>query len=340
MSSLPISKYCGLAPKLYAQYGSGRPAAMSTAHHARCAGDEGPMMRLTDDEREEVTSWQKPTDVVFEDGTTLAYADAAKEVEVCLSPMGWPCERDEALCVGHLDFAWIVQLPEPKRSPMVHETKIAYVADIKKSRWTTPEGTDSLQLHAYGMAYAQKMGCAGYVVGIFIPTEGEWIWSKTIIWLGSVVHGEIWAAILASATNEGEQGSLGHHCSNCYARLHCPEWTLPAALASTALAPLAAGQVPTAEKAAEMVQLVKAGKQLFDQAEENLKEWVRRGELRVLDGDREWKPVKTAGRMSWDSEKLESALGDGVAKFKKKGADFPTFRWVKKREGSLNGQGK
>jgi hypothetical protein len=320
MSSLPISKHCGLAPTLYGQFGSGRPAAMSSAFHAHVAGDHSLILRLTDEEREELADWRAPTNVILADGTTLIYADAEKELEVCLSPMGWACTADEAISVGHLDFAWTVG--DESGHPL------AYVADIKKSRWTTVDGPESLQLHAYGLAYAQLRGCVGYCTGIYIPTEGEWIWSKRLIEIGSDEHAAIWSELLAAATHESDVGSTGPHCSNCYARLHCPEWTLPAVLAPTILGPLAAGQVPDPARAADLVRQLIAAEALYAKAKTNLKEWVRRGQLQVIDGDKQWAPVKMTGRVGVDREKLERELGGEAERFLTKGNDYLQFRWI------------
>lgn len=325
MSSLPTAKYCGLAPVLGAKYGAGRAAAVSSAFHAQCAGDPSLLLRLTDEERADLADWKRPTDVVLEDGIVLAYADAEKELEVMLPH---PTDFLAEPMVGHLDFAWVRQLPKPSV-----KTMIAYVADIKKSRWTTVDGPESLQLHAYGTAYAELRGCLGYCTGIFIPETAEWMWSKGITWLGSMEHNEILAELIAAGTHTADKGSTGAHCSNCYSRLHCPEWTLPAVLSTTALAPVAEGIVPTPEQAAEMVRWIAAldgEKGLLAKAKGHLKEWVRRGHLTVIDGNKQWVPVTTAGRESVDREKLEAELGGDAKRFIRKGPDFLTYRWIKR----------
>lgn len=320
MSSLPIAKFCGLAPKLYGQFGSGRAAAISSAFHAKCAGDSSLLARLTKEELDEVEDWKEPTGVDLGNGVVLTYDAAVKELEVCLSPMGTSCGRDQALTVGHLDFAWIVS-DEGNRS-------IAYVADIKKSRWASA-GPDTLQLHAYALAYALANDCYGYCTGIYIPTEQLWQWSNQLIEIGSDEQAEIWGQIVAAATNQSETGSWGPHCSNCYARLHCPEYLFPAALAPTLLGPLAeGGALPSAEKLGELVRVLQAGEKVFEVARERLKEAVRRGEAKVVDGEQMWVPVNTKGKESWDSEKLGAALGGDASTYRKRGPDYPQYRWV------------
>lgn len=332
MSSLPIAQYCALAPKLYAEHGAGRSAAISQAFHARCAGDESLMLQLTDAERAELREWKRPADVVLPIGiggdvgsATLRYTDAEKEIEVCLSEMGMPCNREEAMLVGHLDFAW-------------SRHSIAFVADIKKSRWTTVDGPETLQLHAYAMAYAQMRGCEAYCTGIWLPVDGEWMWSRRTITLGSPEHAEIWARILWAASEERpgqptHQASTGPHCDNCYARLHCPEHVLSAVLSTTELAPVAAGQVPTSEKAAQMlrwISLLDGDNGLLAKAKDQLRQWVKRGELQVSDGNKIWGPVAMPGRKSLDRGKLEKQLGD-LGAYESVGAPYDQFRWLKRK---------
>ncbi len=316
MSSLPQAQYCGLAPRLGEQFGAGRPAAMSTAFHAMCAGDRSLLHRLTDAERKEVESWQPPPDLAMPPHV-LKYAEADKELEVCLDAFGQACEPADAITVGHLDFGW-------------HFGTTAYVGDIKKSRWTAADGTDLLQLHAYGMAYAQLRSCSAYVVGIWLPVDGEWIWTEEPVLLGSAEHARIWGEIRAAALNTSATGSTGPHCSSCYSRTHCPEWSLPAALAPTVLGPIVLGKMPSPEEAGRLVKLLSTYDELADKAKRQLKVWVERGELEVIDGAKKWVPVECKGRESIDREKLEAELGDGAARFVKRGANFEQMRWVKR----------
>lgn len=329
MSSLPIAQYCGLAPKLYAEHGAGRAAAMSTAFHALCAGNESPMLSLTAAEREELSEWKKPADVIV-DGTPLPlhYDDANLELEVALSHGGYPCQASSAMVVGHLDMGWI--------RPMGGNRTIAFVGDIKKSRWTTVDGPETLQLHAYGLAYAQEAECDGWTTGIWLPIDGEWIWSERVIMLGSEEHAEIWAKILWACDSEDlarQSASTGPHCDNCYARLHCPEFTLPAVLSTTELGPVAAGMVPSPEQAAKMLRWISAldgDNGLLAKAKGQLKQWVGRGELVVEDGDKVWGAVQMPGRKSLNRKKLEASVGD-LSAFETVGAPYDQFRWLKRK---------
>lgn len=323
MSLLPLTVYCGQAGALSKQYGAGRPAAMSQAFHAAAANAPDALelfARLSDVERAEIAQWKPVAEVVL-DLVVLRYADAEKELAIGLDEFGFYCEPDspDCLTVGHLDFAWIVD-------------GVAYVGDIKKSVWTTADGPESLQLHAYGWAYARKNNCHSYVTGLWCATEGEWLWAKDVVELASERGQQIWERIYAASSRETAEASTGSHCRSCWSRLHCPEYTLPAALQSTELAPAANGMVPSGPEAAVFLQRLQTLEELIELAKKNLQEAVRRGALRIEDENgKVWGPVEMKGRASVDVKKLRAELGDGADKFMTKGAPFTQFRWLNAR---------
>lgn len=327
MSLLPIVRFCGKAGALAREYGAGRPAAMSQAFHASQAGGgeaASLLALLTDSERAEVEKWNPVADVVIGDAV-LVYREAEKELAVGLDEFGAYCEPGSPDCisVGHLDFGWVHQTDDFQR--------IAYVGDIKKTVWTTIDGPESLQLHAYGWAFARKYGCDAYCTGLWCATEGEWLWSKEMVALSSERGQQIWEAIYSAATKSEAEANTGGHCRSCWSRLHCPEHVLPAALASTELAPLAAGHLPTAEEAPEFLARLQTLGELVDLCKKNLQEAVRRGAIRIEANGKVWGPIQVKGRASVDVAKLREELGD-VARFMKQGAPFDQFRWINSKE--------
>lgn len=325
MSILPLSAACGGAAALSAQYGAGRPAAMSSAFHgsmAKAPGWEDLLARLSDVERAEVQSWKPPATVVLGD-VTLDYASAEKESALGLDEFGSFCLDAYAITIGHMDFGWVRG---------INGHSIGYVADIKRQVYTTPDGPESLQLHAYGRAFAEKHHCAGYCTGLWLATEGEWLWSKEVVMLGSPRADQLFERIRAAATAEGEY-STGEHCRHCYARTHCPEWALPVALAPTWLGPVAAGNLPSdPEKAAELVLQIQHAEDILDKAKKNLQEGVRRGEIVVRDpkSGKVWGPVEMTGReSSLSPADLRGMLGESAEQYIRRGAAFQQFRWLK-----------
>lgn len=316
ISLLPISEFCGKAPILSEQYGAGRAAAMSSAFHASQAGAENAgalMSRLTASEMEEISTWHPPATVVFGD-IALEYSAAEKEVEVTL-------RVGDLDIVGHVDFAWAKGIPGGQR--------VAYVADIKKSVWTTADGPESLQLHGYGWAYAEQTRCDAYVTGLWCATEGEWLWAKETVWLDSTRGLAILERIKFAASNRSDEASTGEHCGRCWSRMHCPEYLLPAALGETWLAPVAeGGDISLVD--ASFIHKLSALEKMIDVAKEQAKAAVKRGLLRVRDPEtgKIWAPVEMKGRESVDAKKLRAELGDDAKRFMRQGAPYDTFRWL------------
>ena len=330
MSLLPLTVFCGQAGELSRQYGAGRPAAMSQSFHATAAKAPNALelfARLSDVERAEIATWKPVADVEMTwqgHGWVLRYSEAEKELAIGLDEYGQYCdpESPDCLTVGHLDMAWRTPRPD----------SVAYVGDIKKSVWTTADGPESLQLHAYGWAYARKHGCESYCTGLWCATEGEWLWSKEIVTLASERGQQIWERIYAASSRTSSEASTGSHCRSCWSRLHCPEYTLPAVLQSTELAPAATGMVPSGPEAAVFLQRLQTLEELIDLAKKNLQEAVRRGALRIEDENgKVYGPVEMKGRESVDVKALKEKLGDGASQFLKKGAPYTQFRWLNAR---------
>jgi hypothetical protein len=331
VSLLTITQFCGKAAELSERYGAGRPAAMSTAFHARQAGAKNApelWARLTEEEQEEIQGWSSPKDVVL-GNTCLAYAEAEKEAEVALDYGGQAVEADdpEVLTIGHVDMYW---------APLTIEGyRVAFVGDIKKSAYTTEDGPEALQLQAYGWAVARKHQCDAYVTGLWLAEEGEWLWSKQWVVLESDRGRLIWDRIRYAATHRSDEASTGEHCRHCWSRLHCPEHLLPAPLGAIekTLAPLCEGgdislvDHNTILRLQALEELVKKAKKVAQAA-------IERGVLKVQDPDsgKIWAAVQMPGRERFDVEKMRAELGEQVAsRFISRGAGYPQFRWLKPR---------
>lgn len=344
MSMLPITQYCGMAGQLAVGMGAGRAAAMSTAFHAKCARIGGlptaetterewifqrAWALLSDSEKEEVRQWKLPDDVTV-GLVDLKYADAEKEIALGLDDFGYHTDDPaQALTWGHMDYGWV----EPLFAAADREThtgKVAFVEDIKKTVWTTKEGPASLQLHAYGRAYALKHGCSHYVTGIWLATEGRHMWSNEWVELDSARGEEIWDRIYHAAKNTGEFAT-GDHCDGCWQRLHCSQHVLPAALADTYLAPIAEGHMPTDEEAAEMLIRAKRGIEVLEKAVENLGQWVKHGKLTVQTDTKRWAAIETKGKEKLDTAAVERALGRPLDEFMVRGVGYSQLRWVNRK---------
>ena len=222
MSSLPIALYCGHSAKLSNEHGAGRAAFQSTAYHAKIADDpEWTTLwaRLTPEEQEEASGWAMPSDVDLGNGVVLKLEDAHKEIEVKLdSSLSCPLMGSKhPVSTGHIDFCW---------DPVIMEdgTKVVYVGDAKRTRFTSE--VDSLQLDAYGWAWALKCGADAYGVGLWILEDHEWVWRKEFVYIDSFEALAIGQKLSIAIANEGE-AVTGDHCSSCYGRQYCKEYLLP-----------------------------------------------------------------------------------------------------------------
>lgn len=319
ISLLPVAQYCGLAPVLSEQHGAGRAAAMSQAFHALCARAEDAkekLARLTPKELAAIGTWKAPGEVKLPSGRVLKYDDAEREQPVGLTLSGEWADDGNVVTCGTLDFAWVAD-------------GVAYVADIKKSSWTV-SGPDTLQLLTYGYAWAKKHGCSAFVTGLFIAETGEWVWDDSVRELDDFSSLDLWARIMYAATNRSDTGSPGDHCKNCYGRLYCPEWVLPAAAADTVLAPVAAGGLESLdpEKLSELVLYCQRVKGVIEKVEEQAKEMARRG-TPVSDGKgKVWKATQCKGRESLNQTRLLLDHPE-MAKYYERGQPYSQFRWSK-----------
>lgn len=237
ISLLPISRFCGRAGALSERYGAGLAAAVSKAAHAHFAGRPEArelMARLSDDDQRMVENWERPSTITLQEGddsVVLDYESAIKEFPVAINIWGDACQRDdpEVLTAGTLDFAWVRRC---------WNMKIAFIGDMKKTTYTTPNGTASLQLHGYARAYAKLTDCDAYVVGIWVLEDAQWQWQTSPpIRLDSPEADKIFETIAASALNISEEATTGPWCRECWGSEHCDEYLLPAVFASTELAP-------------------------------------------------------------------------------------------------------
>lgn len=332
ISSLPVTKFCGASARISELSGSGRAALMSTWFHAYCADPGGAATEtawrlLTEDEQEECAQWSKPTDVETAGGVTLTYAEAEKELEVRLRFQDGP---DDIESVGHLDMAW-----KPMR---IDGLEVVHVGDIKRQRWTTADGPDSLQLHGYGWAYAKQTGAQAYVTGIWLASEGEWRWSSDPVVLETAYACEIREELIHAMRKRDDFAPDGVHCRSCYGRIKCPEYALGALRGESWLAELGVdedGNVPNIGGLNDdtLKRMLLAAKNMQDIGEAVVKQinaLVERGRfLHDEETGKVYARVPCRGRESVCSAKeLREKLGPMAEQYISRGAGFFQKRWI------------
>jgi hypothetical protein len=319
-SSLGVAEFCPRSSDLNEQSGISRAAIISTAWHAKLAGNDTLIGELHPDEREEVATWGAPTDAEVRmgirdcDRINLDYDSAEKELHVQV------LERDTLITEGTLDFAWVRE---------VAGRRWAFVADLKRSTWAIPEGPDCLQLAAYGHAYAALRSCDGYTPGLWSGTDSEWSWGQPVD-LTSPEALDLWLRVKRAARNDhrlktkddDKRFVTGAHCGACYGRQRCPEY---AVLAITALD---FEEVEEAN-AARMLLQAKSMKEKAELIEANVKVFAERGGV-VKDPatGKVYLPTVTKGRESLDKEALLKDYPDAT-KYWRRGKPGQMFGWRK-----------
>lgn len=341
ISALPMVRFCAKASEM--SVGSGRAAVMSSAFHAMCAQPPEAaslLARLSDEERETVMSWQPPADVKV-GSVILKYREAAHEVPVAFTAKGMPCPHGspEALTEGHLDMAWEVVLNSMSTGAKGGQAnsnacKVAYVGDIKKTQWTTLDGPDSLQLVAYGFAWALMNGCDAFACGIWMATEGEWHWGD-LVWLDSDRGLELWEQVCAAANNTSGEYATGSHCRGCYSRLRCPAYLVAPGDVQPALELL---QRPLTEDdndaLVDLLLKADAAKDAANVVRELAEEYAARFGLRDPKTGKEFRPIQCKGKEGFDAKglkkdaEIDPAL-EPALKYFKKGAPYEQWRWLR-----------
>lgn len=214
------------------------------------------------------------------------------------------------------------------------------VVDLKKreqwyaGRLTEPD--QNLQLHAYGMAWAIRSGATSYALSMCLFGDGDasMLWSKVHQMANS---SEMLDRIRRINERSGDITAVGRprplpnagpHCLQCYQRIHCPAWLLPAHEGETALTPLTSKGELTKDNAGRALCAVMALEEAASRAREVLKGFVL-AEGPIVVGEREWGPVMMPGRKSGPSVgDLEAA---GLVHLIKEGRPFEQWRLQKKR---------
>lgn len=316
-SALPISQFCAKSAAL--NLGSGRAAAISSCFHARCAGDDKwreMYARLTDEEQDEFDKMLRPSPVQVE-GAELLYDIAAKEAPLGLDEYcGFvPKGSVEAVTEGTCDMYWI------------HD-HVAYVADIKRSEWTTSDGPNSLQVKGYALAVCAKHHdeVDGYVCGIWAAQEGLWSWGEYTP-LDSEQCMRDWERVKAAALNIDGDFSTGRHCRGCYARTRCPAYLVPPEHAQDGLAKYLSGEIDR-PRVLELLAFVERVEETCKMARGVIKADVDRNGP-IPDGEGKiYGPVNCRGKAKLDKVALETDYPELIQKYTSLGQDYAQYRWT------------
>lgn len=331
-SSLGVAEFCPRSAELNEQSGISRTAIISTAWHAKLAGNDTLVGELHPDERKEVATYGTPTTAVVrhDNAVTTVYADGTAQDQTVFTELDYESAEKELhvrvqdgnkglVTEGTLDFAWVRE---------VGGRRWAFVADLKRSTWAIPDGPDCLQLAAYGHAYTQLRSCDGYTPGLWSGTDSEWSWGAPVD-LSRPEALDLWLRIRRAATNDhrlktkedDKRFVTGAHCGACYGRQRCPEYAALTADGSVAEV--------TPENAAELLLKAKAMTELAERITDNVKAFSGRGGV-VKDPTtgKVFLPVQCKGRLGLDKAAVEKA-GIDLSQFQKRGNPYLQYDWRK-----------
>ena len=297
MSILPVAERCGLAPHLADRYGAGMAAQQSTAYHAWIAkspGWEELWNALTDEQRGECEGWGVPAEATDVPGLGDYTGKWSHEVELQLTEdleaHSTLDPDDMGVSTGHAD---LIASGVP-----IGEQRMTLSPDFKRTRHTShPE---SLQVHAYGWTSAKAAGDDGYIPGIYVLDEGEWWWGEPVTF-GTERAERIGGRLRAAMLNSADTGTMGPHCTECYARMHCPEFLIPVTSLVRQKEPdldleaFAGEKELTAEMAAKAVLALKGLKELAELIKSTLQAFSHQNDGIEADG-KVWSGQKTNPR--------------------------------------------
>jgi hypothetical protein len=187
---------------------------------------------------------------------------------------------------------------------------------------------DSLQLHFYGYSLATEECADEYHVGIWILDEARWVWRAPMDMYST--EAAVMADVLRAAVeNVSDTGTTGPHCHGCYARLHCPEHLLPAALGvSGGLAPYTRPGGITADNALQALGVYKSAADLVAQMRSQVEAWARENGG-IPDGNgKVWRETQRAGATTLDAKLLRAEMPDVYDRYARPGKPGSGgFRW-------------
>jgi hypothetical protein len=334
ISSLPVAEYCAMSDKIGVDVASVN-AARSTCFHSFAETGRWPesVNNLPEQDFAEIQRWKVPTVLVHKDGDNLVrleYKDSIKETRVSLDkefnfvetrdgilPGEIENEYPNVMCSGTADMAWHIP-----------SLNLVVVEDIKSSVFAVKSREKSLQLHAYGIAFAKKLGAKYYKVGIWDATDGKH-------YMGTVIDVDSWECeeykerIRVASTNQGDQFTTGTHCSGCWKRDICPAHLVATPPEGSEFAAVL-GPNPSESDVRTAMVSARSMETLSKKIMDICKGWSERhGGIRSEDGTKVYKPVLRNGQKRVSLELLQADLGlENLDKYKTQGNEFVVFDWV------------
>ena len=191
---------------------------------------------------------------------------------------------------------------------------------------------DNLQLHAYAIAQVLHRAMKSYRTCFLTFGDGkaEAIWSRAYTcaeWLPILKRIRVICARESQRGDNEPLGKAGPHCTDCYSRVHCRHWALPAHQGPSVLEPFTRPGGITVENAGQGLLAIKALREIADRAEAQLQAFRElQGPGSVIVGEKTWEPIEVSGRPTADVASLRRA---GLSEYIKEGRPYKQWRLVR-----------
>lgn len=335
-SSLTLAEHCELAPVLASEY----PETNSNIERGNTVDREVCRELLggdlaTDPDAMACLAWLANEGINAT--APLGFLAVQEQVSLCDPQTGELITRGTPDIVFIWDSALRKAAPEDAPVP---ENRV-YVIDLKKrEQYFAGRLTDvdrSLQLHAYAQAWAIRAGASSYKLAYLMFGDGEasFLWSRVFEMAESRNFLDRMRRIVEKSNANASRGTrpaptMGPHCTQCYQRLHCPSWLLPAYQGeSGALSVLTSQGGLTVDNAGTALMAVMAMEEMAEKAKEILKAFATENGPIVM-GDRQWGPVTMPAKRSGPTLKELEALN--LMHLIKPGKPFQSWRIGKRQE--------
>lgn len=329
MSSLPSKEFCSMSDQLQVGVNTSN-AQRSTVFHAYCENGVWPesVKNLSEQDLTEIRRWKKPTTFLYKSlNLKLEYSESDKERILGLGrdfafiDLDSKLTQDELqkipdlMTAGHLDMAWDVP-----------ELDLVVISDIKSSIFAVKERCESLQLHAYGLAYCLLKGRSKYITGIWDASDGKHYYGN-VTEVNSFDFEAIKERIRIACNNNSNSYTKGTHCGGCWKRDSCPSHLVD--LGDDNRFTKLFNGTATEKDIREAVVAAKGLGELANKVSEHCKDWVKRhGPVRSEDGRKEWAPALRSGRKTLSNDAIMAELGvDSLDKYMKQGDDYLVVDW-------------
>jgi hypothetical protein len=306
-SKLPIREHCGLAGSIE-DHTTGEAGMKGDAFHALAAVhyrpsedrfQEARAIAMASISREAQDGVKEMAERLFADWTPPENAKFEVPIGIDRRGIAVPYDSDKAMVRGTADCVWM-------------EEDTVVVIDFKsgaRAPWNVPHPSVNLQVIGYGLAFADHHGKSKMRLGVYLAVEARWVWHEYD--LGSAELTEHWERLRAAALRDPYEAVKGAHCNECWVRLGCRAYLLPAISdieRASAMAPMAApvdGPIEP-QRLVRLLTAVKAMEDLADAGKEFAKAYVARFGSIEADG-KTWGPTPVNGSETVSIKSLKAA---------------------------------